>query len=139
MNDEARCAELLTFEDSAQSVTVNVMWDSPTVMGEERHYTAEIVLQSAFVSGRVGLQVSLADLDEWGRCLDSLEADNGVQWPAGDRGACLEVVPDDPVEVTVCDSPSTQISVCVPIDVASDWLEKNRLKWDAARRAVASG
>src|SRR5690606_39871868 len=74
MNDEARCAELLTFEDSAQSVTVNVMWDNPTVMGEERYYTAEIVLQSAFVSGRVGLQVSLADLDDWGRCLDSLEA-----------------------------------------------------------------
>lgn len=139
MNDEARCAELLRFEDAGQSVTVNVTWDNPAVVGEERYYTAEIVLRSPFVSGRVGLQVSVADLDEWGQCLDSLQAENGIQWPTGDRSAWLEVVPDDPVEVTVCDSPSTQISVCVPLDVASDWLEKNRLKWDEVRRAVASG
>jgi len=106
-------------------------------MGEERYYAAEIVLKSDFVNGRVGLQVSLEDLDEWERCLDALQAEEGAEWPAGGRSAWLDVVPEDPVEVTVHDSPSTQIAVCVPIDVASDWLEENRLRLDRVRKAVA--
>jgi hypothetical protein len=47
------------------------------------------------------------------------------------------VVPDDPVEVTVHDSPSTQIAVCVPIDVGSEWLQENRLRLAGVRKAAA--
>ncbi|WP_310887540.1 DUF5959 family protein [Streptomyces sp. ZS0098] len=50
------------------------------------------------------LQVSSADLDEWERRLDALQADEGAEWPAGDGTAWQDVVSDDPVEVTVHDS-----------------------------------
>ncbi|MFF4542613.1 DUF5959 family protein [Streptomyces aureus] len=95
-------------------------------------------MQSGFVSGRVALAVSHEDLDEWERCLDALEAEEGAEWPAGGRSAWVDVVPDDPAEVTVHDSPSTQIAVRVPIDVASDWLKENRLRLERVRAAVSA-
>ncbi|MET7274924.1 DUF5959 family protein [Streptomyces flaveolus] len=67
------------------------------------------------------------------RCLDAVEAEQGTEWPAGDHGAWMDVDPDDPVEVTVYGSPSTPIAVRVPIDVASAWLEENRLRLERVR------
>ncbi|MFB7247308.1 hypothetical protein CW362_30525 [Streptomyces populi] len=138
MVDGAQTLELFRFADAVQSVAVEVSCGAPLVRGEERYYPAEVVLQSGFVNGRVGLQVSLEDLDEWERCLDALEAEEGAEWPAGGRSAWLDVVPDDPVEVTVHDSPSTQIAVRVPIDVAPGWLEENRLRLERVRAAVSA-
>ncbi|MFC8370467.1 DUF5959 family protein [Streptomyces sp. NPDC057239] len=136
--DGAQTLELFRFADSVQNVTVEVRCDAPLMMGEERYYPAEIVLRSGFVNGRVGLQVSHEDLDEWERCLDALRAEEGAEWPAGGRSAWVEVVPDDPVEVTVHDSPSTQIVVRVPVDVASGWLEENRLRLERVRAALSA-
>ncbi|MCC3650652.1 DUF5959 family protein [Streptomyces sp. S07_1.15] len=136
MAEEARALELVRFADRTQSVTVEVACDAPVVMGDERFYAAEVMLVSGFVSGRVGLMVSLEDLNDWGRCLDILAEDEAVEWPSGDRSAWLEVVPGDPVEVTVQDSPSTQIAVRVPLDVATEWLEENRLRLSQVRAAV---
>ncbi|MFJ6011875.1 DUF5959 family protein [Streptomyces sp. NPDC092952] len=136
MVDEARAVELFRVADPVQSVSVEVRCGEPLLMGEERYYAAEIVVESGFVGGRVGLQVSLGDLDEWERCLDALQAEEGAAWPAGGRSAWLEVVPEDPVEVTVHDSPSTQIAVCVPIDAGSEWLQENRLRLAGVREAV---
>ncbi|TQE37265.1 hypothetical protein Sipo7851_09645 [Streptomyces ipomoeae] len=137
MVDEVQAVVLFRFADPVQSVTVEVRCSDPLLMGEERYYAAEIVVESDFVSGRVGLQVSLDDLDEWERCLDALQAEEGAEWPAGGRSAWVEVVPDDPVEVMVHDSPSTQIAVRVPIDVGSEWLRENRLRLAGVREAVA--
>jgi hypothetical protein len=114
---DAQTLELFRFADAGQSVTVEVRCGAPWTVREERYYPAEIVVQSNFVNGRVRLVVSSADLDEWERCLDTLEAEEGTVWPAGDRSAWI-IVPDDPFEVTVHDSPSTQIAVLVPVDVA---------------------
>lgn len=138
MVDGGQTFELFRFADRVQSVAVEVRCDAPLTMSEERYYSAEIVVQSGFVNGRVGLQVSREELDEWERCLDALEAEEGAEWPAGGRSAWVDVVPDDPVEVTVHDSPSTQIAVCVPIDVASGWLEENRLRLDRVRAAISA-
>ena len=137
MIDKVQAVELFRFADPVQSVTVEVRCSDPLLMGEERYYAAEIVVESDFVNGRVGLQVSLKDLDEWERCLAALQAEEGAEWPAGGRSAWLEVVPDDPVDVTVHDSPSTQIAVRVPIDVGSEWLQENRLRLAGVREAVA--
>ncbi|WP_309235754.1 DUF5959 family protein [Streptomyces sp. TRM64462] len=131
--------ELFRFSDSVQSVTVEVVCDAPMVVGEEWYYSAEIVMQSGFLNGRVGLQVSVEDLSDWGRCLDALEAEEGIEWPTGGRSAWLEVVPEDPVEVTVQDSPSTQIAVRVPIDVTDTWLNENRLRLERIREAIRQG
>ncbi|MFE5894735.1 DUF5959 family protein [Streptomyces sp. NPDC056462] len=100
----------------------------------ERYYAAEIVVESGFVSGRVVLQVSLDDLDEWGRCLDALQAEEGAERTTGGRSAWVEVLPDDPMEVTVHDLPSTQIAVRVPIDVGSEWLQEIQLRSAGVRR-----
>lgn len=138
MVDAAQTFELFRFADTVQSVTVEVSCGEPLTMGEERYYAAEIVLKSDFISGRVGLRVSLEDLDEWERCLDALLAEEAADWPAGGRSAWLTVLPEDPVEVTVHDSPSTQIAVRIPIDVASNWLEENRLRLDRIRKTVTT-
>ncbi|MFI5961064.1 DUF5959 family protein [Streptomyces asoensis] len=129
---------LFRFTDRSQSVTVEVRCEAPLMMGHERYYAAEIVLESGFVNGRLRLQVSHADLDAWELCLDALEAEEGVEWPPGDRTAWVDVTPDDPVEVTVHDAPSTQISVRVPIDVTADWLEESRLRLARVRAAVSA-
>ncbi|MET9104101.1 DUF5959 family protein [Streptomyces antibioticus] len=126
--------ELFRFADAVQSVAVEVRCGGPLTMGEDRYYPAEIVLKSDFVNSRVGLQISTEDLDEWERCL----AHEAAQWPAGGRSAWVDVTPDDPVEVTVHDSPSTQIAVRVPIDVAPEWLEQNRLRLDRVRAALSA-
>ncbi|MEU0853097.1 DUF5959 family protein [Streptomyces flaveolus] len=134
---DAQALELFRFADAVQSVTVEVRCEAPWTDGEERYYPAEIVLCSGFVNGRVRLVVSPADLDEWERCLDALEAEQGAVWPAGDRSAWMDIVPDDPFEVTVHDSPSTQIAVLVPVDVAENWLEENRMLLDRVRAALS--
>ncbi|MFI7893920.1 DUF5959 family protein [Streptomyces sp. Cmuel-A718b] len=137
MIDGVHAVELFRFADRVQSVTLRVACDAPMTPGEERYYAAEIVLESGFVNGTVGLCISGGDLDEWGRCLDALAAEEGAEWPPGDRSAWLCVVPDDPLEVTVHDSPSTQIAVRVPVDVATGWLEENRLRLERVREAIA--
>ena len=136
MIDDANALELFRFADRVQSVTLRIACDAPMVTGEERSYAAEIVLVSGFVNGAVGLHISGRDLDEWGRCLDALEAEEGAEWPPGDRSAWLSLVPEDPLEVTVHDSPSTQIAVQIPVDVATGWLEENRLRLEHVRKAI---
>ncbi|MFJ9506980.1 DUF5959 family protein [Streptomyces anulatus] len=135
--DDANALELFRFADPMQSVTLQVACDPPMVAGEERYYAAEIAVESDFVNGTVGLHISDADLDEWGRCLDALEADEGVEWPPDGRSAWLSVVPEDPLEVTVHDSPSTQIAVQIPVDVPAGWLEENRLQLEHVRKAIS--
>lgn len=134
--DDANALELFRFADPVQSVTLRVACDAPMVAGEERYYAAEIAVESGFVNGTVGLHISDADLDEWGRCLDALEADEGAEWPPGGRSAWLSVIPEDPLEVTVHDSPSTQIAVQIPVDVQAGWLEDNRLRLEHVRKAI---
>ncbi|WP_448317596.1 DUF5959 family protein [Streptomyces sp. CO7] len=140
--DTPATLDLLRFQDRAQSVAVEVDHLALRGSGDERYYEARIVVRSGFVNGQVGLTVSLEDLDEWERCLDALQAfeaedeeEWGVEWPAGDRSAWLEVVPEDPLEVTVHDLPSTQISVRVPID-DPDQLTENRLRLERLRKAL---
>lgn len=135
--DDANALELFRFADPVQSVTLQVACDAPVVAGEERYYAAKIAVESDFVNGTVGLHISDADLDEWGRCLDALEADEGAEWPPGGRSAWLSVIPEDPLEVTVHDSPSTQIAVQIPVDVLAGWLEDNRLRLEHVRKAIA--
>nr|WP_202514482.1 MULTISPECIES: DUF5959 family protein [unclassified Streptomyces] len=129
--------ELFRFADPVQSVTLQVACDAPMVSGDESYYAAEIAVESGFISGTVGLHISDADLDEWGQCLDALKSDEGVEWPPGGRSAWLSVVPEDPLEVTVHDSPSTQIAVQIPVDVPTGWLEENRLRLEHVRKATA--
>ncbi|MGW4177634.1 DUF5959 family protein [Streptomyces rubiginosohelvolus] len=47
------------------------------------------------------------------------------------------MVPEDPLEVTVHDSPSTQIAVQIPVEVPAGWLKENRLLLEHVRKAIA--
>ncbi|WP_444961770.1 DUF5959 family protein [Nocardiopsis sp. M1B1] len=133
MTDDVRPLPLLRIADRWQSVSVRVL-GTPVTPSGGRHHEAEIVVESDFVSGRVGLVVSPGDLDAWERCLNALAAEERAEWPSGGRTAWLDIVPDDPVEVTVRDSPSTQVSVRLPIDVPEGWLEENRALLAHVRR-----
>ncbi|MFF4757246.1 DUF5959 family protein [Streptomyces sp. NPDC001292] len=95
-----------------------------------------MVRRSDFVDGRVRLTVSPGDLDAWERCPDALQDEEGAEWPAGDRSAWLDVVPEDPLEVTVHDSPSTRFAVRVPIDADSNCLKENRLRLEHVGKAI---
>ncbi|WP_116244701.1 DUF5959 family protein [Nocardiopsis sp. FIRDI 009] len=134
-----RSLELFRFSDIGQSVAVVVeCGDSWTVGAAEpqRYHPALLVVESDFVSGRLQLALSDGDLDDWERCLDALDAEERVEWPPGDRTPWLEVVPDDPVEMTVHDMPSTQIAVRVPIGFTDEWVEENRARLERVRKAV---
>jgi hypothetical protein len=133
--DEARTLELFRIADPGQSVVLEVDCGEPLMTGEGRCFAASLVVESDFVRGRVGLVVSAGDLDAWERCLDALHSEERAEWPAADRTAWLEVVPEDPVMVTVHDAPSTQIAVRMPIDDTSDWVEENRLRLERVRKA----
>lgn len=133
---EARILELFRFADPGQSVALEVDCSEPLATGGERYYGASVVVESDFVRGRVGLVVAAGDLDAWGLCLDALHAEERVEWPVADRTAWLEVVPEDPLMVTVHDVPSTQIAVRMPIDDTSDWVEENRLRLERIRETV---
>jgi hypothetical protein len=128
--------ELFRFADTGQSVALEVDCGEPLATGEERHCAASLVVESDFVCGRVGLVVSAGDLDAWERCLDALHAEERAEWPVADRAAWVEVMPEDPLVVTVHDAPSTQITVRMPIDDTSDWVEENRLRLERIRKTV---
>jgi hypothetical protein len=134
--DEAQTLKLFLFADPVQSVSVEVVCGDPLVMGEERYYAASIVLRSDFVNGHARLMVSVKDLDDWEHCLDTLRGEERTAWPKGDRTAWLEVSPKDPIEVTVHDMPSTQITVRMPIDDTSDWEEENQRRLERIRNAI---
>ncbi|MFJ9552421.1 DUF5959 family protein [Nocardiopsis sp. NPDC101807] len=136
MTGEVRVLELFRFADPVQGVAVEVELSAPRGSGQECFLGARLVLESGFVNGRLALALSSGDLDDWERCLDDLHAEKRAVWPRGDRTAWLEVAPEDPVEVTVHDMPSTQIAVRMPIDVAEDWLEENPARPDRVREAV---
>ncbi|MFE6446948.1 DUF5959 family protein [Nocardiopsis dassonvillei] len=136
MVDAAQTLELFRFADPGQSIAVEVECGEPLMSGKEGRFAAFIVVKSDFVHGRVGLVVSAGDLDDWERCLDALQAEGRAEWPTGGRTAWLEVVPEDPLMVTVHDAPSTQIAVRMPIDDTSDWMEENRLRLERIRQAV---
>ncbi|MCU4747045.1 DUF5959 family protein [Streptomyces sp. G-5] len=131
MDSAGEGLELFRFADQGQSVAVVVHGEAPRMVSGEAFYDAAIVLESDFVRGRVRLVLSMADLDAWERGLGELEAGEGIEWPARDRSARVDVIPDDPVLVTVHDAPSTGVEVCVPVDVAEGWLEEN---WGRLRR-----
>ncbi|RKS08533.1 hypothetical protein DFP74_4243 [Nocardiopsis sp. Huas11] len=136
MTDAERTLELFRFEDPGQSIAVEVQCGEPLDGADGRHFDACVVVRSGFVHGRVGLVVSPEDLDDWERCLDALQAGERAEWPRGERTAWVEVVPEEPVDVTVRDAPSTQIAVRMPIDDPSDWVQENRLRLDRLREAV---
>lgn len=90
-------------------------------------YPGEIIVKSSFVSGSVRLSLSFQDLEDWGRCLNSLEDEESIAWPSGGRSARVEIFPEDPLLAKVVDSPSSQVSVCVPLDVSLEvLLEENK-------------
>lgn len=71
MGSLGRVVELFRFEDDYQSVAVEVNLGGVAGVAED-YYSAEIVAKSDFVNRRVGLAVTIEDLDAWERCLDAL-------------------------------------------------------------------
>ncbi|SHI65026.1 hypothetical protein SAMN05421803_101834 [Nocardiopsis flavescens] len=128
-----RVLELFRFHDPRHAVAALVtVPDTPGAPA----VAAELVVESAFVSGRVGLSLTGADLADWELRLADLEALRAVQWPPAEQGAWLSVVPDAPFLITVYDAGRVPVEVRVPVDPAGrQWQEENRAALDRVRRA----
>ncbi|MBB6170433.1 hypothetical protein HNR23_000493 [Nocardiopsis mwathae] len=124
---DSKWIDVFRFYDPVQSVAARMYEDPDYEVRGRLVYPGEIIVESSFVEGRVRLCLSVRDLKEWSSCLQELENEEPVAWPTEERTARVEVVPDDPLVVTVVDSPSSQVSVRVPVDVDLDeCLVENR-------------
>ncbi|MFG2946432.1 DUF5959 family protein [Streptomyces adustus] len=98
--------------------------------------TANVLVTTPFVSGRLKVWIAPRDLVEWETALDSLAAGQDINWMggrapeiriqlSGERG-CPDVVIDD--------IPGSMATVTVPVAVEEGWIEEQRHRLDEVRR-----
>ncbi|GAA1234580.1 hypothetical protein GCM10009665_25970 [Kitasatospora nipponensis] len=116
----------LLCDDEGNSVRITVLGPLQGVAGG---LSAEIVVDTPFVAGRVALSLWRSRLNSWAEALDRLEAGEDIAWlhvqrgPSlyihlnGERGCPEVVVEDDLVSMT---------TVRVPIDLPDAWIATHR-------------
>ncbi|MGW2368395.1 DUF5959 family protein [Streptomyces sp. NPDC001667] len=139
MNEETSL-ELIRLADGDQRISVRLADRVPA--WEPGYYAADIVITSGFVNARLRILVTLADLDHWAGALDRVETAEllsaeedvlTVDWPPAGNDGFLRFIADDPYVVEVHDSPQTQISVSVPLDLKEGWLPEARQRLRSVR------
>lgn len=113
-------------DDEGNSVGVDVLGRGP---GWTAGLDAEIVVRTPFVSGRLGLGLSVSRLECWGEVLDRLDAGQDTAWMETSRGPSLFVRLDGErgcPEVVVEDESGSMVTVCVPVVPPDDWIADHR-------------
>ncbi|ARF73214.1 hypothetical protein B7C62_13755 [Kitasatospora albolonga] len=126
MNDSPPRDLISLADDEGNSVTVRVLGRSPTWASG---LDAEIAVRTPFVSGRLDLPLSVADLNSWGDALDRLDADEDVAWREMSRGPSLfvQLVGErECPEVIVEDEGGSMVTVRVPLVPPDDWIAAHR-------------
>ncbi|MFI9724419.1 DUF5959 family protein [Streptomyces sp. NPDC052396] len=138
--DEATALELIRLADRSQAVSVTLA-DRMPAWGPD-YYAADITITSDFVSAQLRIHVTLEDLDHWADALDRIESDEQrpaegdaltLDWPPAGNEGYLRFIADDPYVVEVHDTPQTQISVRVPLDMDEEWIKEGRQRLGAVR------
>lgn len=142
VNGSGEPLDLIVLDDGVQSVAVRLLSPTPRY----GYYDAEIVIRSDFVNAIVRTGFDVGDLDDWAavletvgeRAADTDESDDvlAANWPAEGRTAYLAFIAEDPYVVEMHDAPGTQISVRVPIDLRTGWLDAARERLAAVRRVL---
>ncbi|CAM5655850.1 hypothetical protein SALBM135S_00962 [Streptomyces alboniger] len=126
MSDAATSALIRLADDEGNSVAVDVLGP---LSGWSESLSAEIVVTTPFVSGRVGLVLSPARLESWARALDRLDAGENVGWMARERGPSFFVRLTGErgcPEVIVEDESGSMVTVRVPLDPPDGWIDDHR-------------
>ncbi|MFC5182886.1 DUF5959 family protein [Actinomadura harenae] len=113
-------------DDEGNSVRITVLGPLQGVAGG---LSAEIVVDTPFVAGRVALSLWRSRLTEWGEALDRLGAGEDIAWLHVQRGPAVHIHLNgerDCPEVVVEDVLVSMTTVRVPIDLPSDWIATHR-------------
>ncbi|MEV4436573.1 DUF5959 family protein [Streptomyces sp. NPDC049585] len=138
--DEATALELIRLADRSQSVSVTLVDRVPA--WEPDYYAADITVTSGFVNARLRIHVTLEDLDHWADALDRIGSDEHqpaegdpltLDWPPAGNDGYLRFIADDPYMVEVHDTPQTQVSVRVPLDMHEEWIKEARQRLAVVR------
>nr|WP_097983059.1 DUF5959 family protein [Streptomyces sp. f150] len=86
MGDSAPSVLISLADDEGNSVSVYVLGRSPRWTAG---LDAEIVVKTAFVSGRIDLALYVARLRDWADALDRLDAGEDVAWMAMSSGPSI--------------------------------------------------
>ncbi|MEV0537929.1 DUF5959 family protein [Kitasatospora sp. NPDC050463] len=99
----------------------------------------EFVVSTETVTGRFPVGVSSFDLDRWEEALDSLARHRFVSWLNSGRTVELRIKPLSPstIGVSICDDPSSQVTVGQPMSPTAGWIEDHRARLVKARQVFA--
>ncbi|MET7980081.1 DUF5959 family protein [Streptomyces mirabilis] len=129
--DEGDEVDLIRLIDSDSCVRVRVLGRTrPGDTPYNDYLDAELVITSAFASGRLGLCLSPEAMDDWSTAMDELSDRQGVRWTAtGDTEIRIEIDRNFSIPrpiVTVDDSGESGVSVRVVLDPGDGWVDKLR-------------
>ncbi|MFD6751348.1 DUF5959 family protein [Streptomyces anthocyanicus] len=116
----------LLCDDEGNSVRITVLGPLPGVAGG---LSAEIVVGTPFVAGRLDLSLWRSRLTSWAEALGRLEAGEDIAWLHVQRGPSLSIHLNgehDCPEVVVEDVLDSMTAVRVPIDLPDDWIATQR-------------
>ncbi|MFJ8819166.1 DUF5959 family protein [Amycolatopsis thermoflava] len=134
--------ELVRLGDELNGVVVRVLgrFGAGSLQFHD-HLAAEVVVATEFVSGKLDLVLTPADLQDWEHALDALAAGGGVRWLDGGRSPEVQLSVLERgrlVRVTVLDEPVSGVSVTLDLPVTSGWVDDHRARLRSVREAWPS-
>ncbi|MER6443690.1 DUF5959 family protein [Streptomyces venezuelae] len=129
--DAGEGVDLICLIDSDSSVRVCVLGrNRPGNTPYNDYLDAELIITSAFVSGRLALCLSPEVMDDWSTALHELPDRQGIRWTAmGDAEIRIEIDRQFSVPrpiVTVDDDGESGVSVRVVLDPGDGWVDELR-------------
>ncbi|MCM1940340.1 DUF5959 family protein [Streptomyces sp. G3] len=129
--DEGEGVDLICLIDPDSSVRVRILGrNRPGDTPYNDYLDAELVITSAFVSGRLGLCLSPEVMDDWSTALNELSERQGICWTAmNDAEIRIEIDRQFSVPrpiVTVDDSGESGVSVRIVLDPGDGWVDELR-------------
>ncbi len=142
-----RDLDVVRFADRARSVSV-VLEDAAGGGRHDGRHDAEIVIETGFVSARLPVHLTDADLADLTTFLtaraaaeeeDALPDGSVSDWPAACRSAYLRLRAADPFVVEVRDPVQSGVTVSVPLDLRDGWATRAASRLTRLRTALGDG
>ncbi|MER7911236.1 DUF5959 family protein [Streptomyces sp. NPDC096068] len=123
--------ELISFSDGDNVFRVRVLGRrSPGLLHLHDRLDAEVLITSSFVSGRLPMSLSPADLETWSRALDLLAAGQDICWRDEAHSPVIRIQPHNEEHgapaVHVEDPSSSCVSVFLPMNLEERWIDGQR-------------
>ncbi|OAH13179.1 DUF5959 family protein [Streptomyces jeddahensis] len=129
--------DLIRLEGAGNSVVVRITGIREAGPAAVDVLAGEILVDTPFVRGGIGISVFPEDLQQWQEALDALDAGQDIAWREGGRGPEMFVerdVDEERAHVTIKDGSMslTTVTVTVPLDDAwfDDAYSRLELTWE---------